>query len=185
MGNLLPALVCLPLLVLAILSFRPSRLFDNLTPLWYFLGFLALGWLAVNFLGLHQNGFMRRELARRLGLAGSKAGERYFVGIARPKFRSALDAHEDVGFLVIYADRLEFLGETVQVALAKKDIKQVRTRANPHTFVFLGRWISIEGEVAGTPVRMQIEPRERQTLLGNLFFGERLKQRISEWLAQD
>jgi hypothetical protein len=185
LGNLLPSLVCLPLLVVGLILFKPE---DPLSgpAIWFFVAFPIVGWVALNFLGLHQNAFLRRELTRRLGFAGSSPGpERYFVGIARPKFRSILDPHEDLGFLIVHGDRLEFVGETVRVELPKDDIIQVRFRPNPHSIVLLGRWISVEGLVKGTPVRLLVEPREKNTLMGNLFAGEALRQRLASWLASD
>ena len=181
MGNLLPAVLCLPLLGLGLFTFKPDRPLDS-PAIWFFIAFPVVGWVSLNFLGFYQNSFMKRELMRRLGLFGTKAGPKsLFVGVARPRFRSSLDPHEDVGFLLIKPDRLEFLGETVQVNFEKKDIRRIRTRANPHTWVFLGRWISIEGEAAGTPVRLLIEPREKATLLGNLLYSERLKDELIAW----
>ena len=181
MGNFLPALFCLPLLGLGLLTFKPARPLDA-PAIWLFIAFPIVGWVTLNFFGFYQNGYMRRELLRRLGLFGSKdQAKQFFVGVARPKFRSSLDPHEDVGFLVLKPDRLEFIGESVQVTFEKKDIRRIRTRANPHTWVFLGRWISIEGEAAGTPVRLLIEPREKATLLGNLLYSEKLKDELTAW----
>jgi hypothetical protein len=181
MGNLLPALICVPFLIVGLVKFKQSD--PTASPaIWFLLGFPVVGWLSLNLLGFYQNSFMKRELARRLGLFGVKdLPEHYFVGIARPRFRSALDPHEDVGYLVLHPDRVEFLGESVQVGLDKKNVKRIRFRSNPHTFVLLGRWVSVEGEVGGTPVRLLIEPREKGTLLGNLFFSERLRERLDTW----
>lgn len=185
LGNLLPGLVCLPLLILGLIYFKPDEPLSG-PAIWLFVAFPIVGWIALNFLGLHQNAYLRRELARRLGFAANPTSpERYFVGIARPKYRSILDPHEDLGFLIVHDDRLEFVGETVRVELPKDDIIQLRFRANPHTIVLLGRWISVEGLVGGTPVRLLIEPREKATLLGNLFAGEGLRQRLASWLASD
>lgn len=147
--------------------------------------FPVVGWLALNFFGFHGNGWMRRELARRLGFTGSRGPERYFVGIARPSFRSALDAHEDVGFLNLHNDRLEFVGETLRLTFPREDVRNVRFRMNPHSWVLLGRWISVEGVAGDRPIRLSLEPRERATLLGNLFFSEKLIARLREWATQD
>lgn len=185
LGNLLPSLVCLPFLVLGLVYFRPEDPLKG-PALWLFVAFPIVGWVALNFLGLHQNAFLKRELTRRLGFAGNPGGpDRAFVGIARPKYRSLLDPHEDLGFLILHDDRLEFLGETVRVELPKSAIVKIRFRGNPHSMVLLGRWISVEGLVGGTPVRLLIEPREKPTLLGNLFAGEALRQRLVAWLSAD
>lgn len=183
MGNLLPSLICLPFLVVALLLFKPAKPLDP-TALWWFAAFPAVGWLALNQFGFFQNAFMRRELARRLGFVDPKSQQDLvFVGIARPKYRSILDPHEDVGFLAIHPDRLEFMGETVQVDLSRKNVTRIRMRMNPHTLVLLGQWISVEGQVGLTPVRLLIEPREKTTLLGNLLYSRHLKARLEAWLA--
>jgi hypothetical protein len=61
---------------------------------------------------------------------------------------------------------------------------RVRFRANVHTVIGLGRWISIEGFADGKPIRLLIEPRERPQLLGNLRYSKRLAQRIRRWASE-
>jgi len=182
LGNLLPALFCVPLLVIGLIRFRPEDPF-GMPSLACFVAFPIVGWLALNFLGFFGNGWMKRELARRLGFTGTRGPERFFVGIARPSFRSALDAHEDVGYLVVHPDRLEFVGETVRVTFPREDVRKVRIRWNPHSWVLLGRWIAVEGVAGDRPIRLSIEPRERATLLGNLFYSEKLIARLREWAS--
>jgi hypothetical protein len=181
LGNLIPALLCLPFAGVALAVYAPERPLAPAPFLWMF-GFLAAGWTAMNLFGLYDNAAMRAQIGALWARAGGdRISPRWFVGMARPAYRSLLDPHEDVGFLVLGKDRLEFFGETVRVAVARPEITAVRYRPNLHTWVFLGRWISVEGETAGVEFRLLIEPRERGTLLGNLLYGRRLRAELEEW----
>jgi hypothetical protein len=87
-----------------------------------------------------------------------------------------------VGFLLIYPDKVEFFGGHVRVSLRRSDTKQVRFRPNPHSWVGLGRWVSLEAEQNGQSVRLLVEPRERATLLGNRALGARLRTKLASWV---
>lgn len=153
-------------------------------PFLWMSGFVAAGWAATNLLGLFDNAAMRAQMEAMWARAGGdRARPRWFVGMARPKYRGLLDPHEDVGFLVLGEDALEFFGEEVRVSVGRDEIARVRYRANMHSWVLLGRWVSIEGETAGVQFRLLVEPRERSTLLGNLMFGSELRARLEAWRA--
>lgn len=125
---------------------------------------------------------MERQLERILDAQGKKPnGEKIFVGFATPKYTSALDAHEDVGFLVIDPDNLRFLSETREVDIPRSSIKEVRTRPNVHTLLLLGRWVSVEGEMDGRPIRLLVEPRQHRTLLRNRGESRMLVKRLQVW----
>jgi hypothetical protein len=147
-------------------------------------GGTVIGWLALNQFGGITNGRLRRQLERILvarGDAKDVAGT--FVGFATPRYSSLLDAHEDLGFLIPLPDRLRFVSETRTVEVLKSEVTKVRFRANVHTWVALGRWISIEGRSGGRPIRLLIEPRNRISMLGNLRSGGKLKRELQAWLA--
>lgn len=181
MGNAIPLVGSVPLGVWAVLGmYRNGRIFGS-ELLW--LGCMpAAAWLLMNFFGLFQNEAMRRDLARRmrLGPTGDPAS-RYFVGFARPAYRGLLDPHEDLGFLILHADRVEFKGELHDFSLKRSEMTQIRFRANPHSWVGLGRWISIEGVIEERPVRLLVEPRERPTLIGNLRLSSAIRSALVEW----
>jgi len=150
-------------------------------------GLLALGtvigWLALNRFGLFDNAKMRRELERELKARDVDLGDSpAFVGFATPRYSSALDPHEDVGFLVLRPGRLEFVSEVRTVTVERQDIREIRFRPNIHSLLGLGRWVSIEGEVGGQAIRLAIEPRERRTLLGNRAYSKELRNRLAAWL---
>lgn len=110
--------------------------------------------------------------------------QRVFVGFASPAFRNALDAHEDIGFLEFHDDKLVFRGDSKQVELPRAAIKSASLRANIHSWLFLGGWVSIDGEIEGKPVRLLVEPRERGTLLGNRRLRKGLRQRVQDWIRR-
>jgi len=179
MGNLIPALVWLvPTLIGLQRVVQTHQLFG--IGLVYLGLATILGWLALNQFGFYQNGRMRRRLLAILGKNNGLPPERFFVGFSTPKYSGALDAHEDVGFLCATDECLVFISETRTSDLRKDEITKISFRPNVHTMVGLGRWISIEGKKNGQPVRMLIEPRERNTMLGNLFYGKRFIQKLRE-----
>lgn len=177
LGNLIPFLVWLPFAAWGIWVVARDR---AVTPSG--LGWLAfatlVGWAAVSTFGLWDNAAMRRQLAARI----RDPGERWFVGFASPKFSGLLDAHEDVGFLIMGKDVLLFAGDSHRVELPKDCVVRVGFRPNVHTVLGLGRWVSVEGVVRGKPVRMLVEPREQATMLGNLRRSGRLRREIEEWV---
>jgi hypothetical protein len=182
MGNVLPIAVSVPfgLWGVWLISTRGVFLGPELGVL---LLMPAALWVASNFVGLYQNGAIRLEVARKLKLGPpSEDSPRFFVGFARPSYRGLLDPHEDVGFLFLLPDAVEFRGECGTVALRRAEVLGVRFRPNVHTLIGLGRWVSIEGTVEGTPVRMLVEPRERPTLLGNKRLSKRLRLAIERWI---
>ena len=182
MGNLIPLLMALPFAVVGV-----RMVLRDGPALGPALGWLAamplVGWLAANVFGLYQNEAMRGEMQRRLGKSEIDLGQsRTFVGFSRPGKSGLLDAHEDVGYLVVRSDEIEFVGETHRVALPRSAVHRVRFRPNIHTLVGLGRWVAVEGVLGDRPVRLLIEPRERPTLLGNRRYGVRLKRELEDWV---
>ena len=150
----------------------------------FILACTLLAWLSVNWLGLWGNSAVQKALDARLKQTGrSVEGEKFFVGFASPGYAGALDPHEDVGYLVIYPDRLEFRSETRTVLLGREHVKSIGFRPNAHTLVGMGRWVSIEGVSESKRIRMQIEPREKNTLWGNLAYGKWLRGRLRQWMA--
>jgi hypothetical protein len=184
LGNMIPIALSMPFAALAIAGMlRNERIFG---PEFLLLcGFPVSAWALMNFFGLHQNRAIRAELARRFKLGPPGEGpERHFVGVARPAYRGLLDPHEDVGFLFLEPRRLLFRGDSMEIALERDAIRQIRFRPNAHSLVGLGRWVSVEGVVEGKPVRLLIEPRERRTLLGNLRASRTLRARLERWVEE-
>jgi hypothetical protein len=180
MANLLPLLCWVPLAVAGIVLFQ-----ENHRALAFAVWALVpvAGWLGINQFGLFQNEAMKREL-RILRPAQSDRLIR-FVGIATPKHRSLLDAHEDVGWLVLDEDALRFLGERKRIQLPKQEIRVVRFRPNVHSLLGLGRWVAVEGMHEGKRFFLRVEPREHGTLLANRREGARLLAELQSWLRSD
>ncbi len=183
MGNLLPALLCLPFGVAGILLYRHDGSL-TIRSLLMLIAFPSVGWLATNLLGLCGNSEMKRLLARRLATAyPDLAEEPLFVGFARPSYYGFLDPHEDVGFLILHSQKIDFYGESLRFDLPRTSITDIRFRPNPHSWVMLGRWVSIEGVLDGKPVRMLVEPRKHGTLLANRAESAKLRDRLKKWRA--
>jgi hypothetical protein len=184
MGNLIPAIFALPIALFG-LWWMSSRGQIIGIGFYIFAASPIVGWFAMNFFGLYQNRAMKRSLMRFLrGMRPKIGSPMYFVGVATPKYTSLLDPHEDIGFLILHDDRLEFFGDHLNLSLNKKDISAVEYRMNPHSLVGLGRWVSIEGIMDKHRVRLQIEPREKRTLLGNLLYSKVVKKHLSSWINE-
>ena len=181
LGNLIPAIVWLIPTAYGLAVMASTRIL--LGPGLILLGVsTVLGWLALNSFGLFENLQMQKELEQILkNRKDTLASESWFVGLTTPKYRGLLDAHEDVGFLEILPDRLSFTSETRRIEFLANEVRRVRFRANVHSLVILGRWVSVEGESAGKPIRMLLEPRERPTMLGNFRESSVLRNRLAQW----
>ena len=183
LGTLIPAVFWLPPAVIGVYQILIKNQVGG-PSLWWLLASTVLGWFAVNQFGFFENRRMQGQLKRILEVQSkSLAEEHYFVGFATPSFSSTLDAHEDVGFLCVYPDRLQFISETRTIDLPRTDITTVRFRPNVHSILFLGRWVSVEGTTGGKQVRLLVEPRVKTTLLGNRLFGSKLKVQLKKWLG--
>lgn len=179
-GNLLPLLLASPFLVVAIRTFGTTG--PSVTLIYWICAFIGAAWVLLALLGYAGNGGMKREMSRRLHIERPfDRTQKRFVGFARPVYKSALDPHEDVGFLYLQPDKIEFVGSEHRVQLDRSDVTGVRFRPNTHTLVGLGRWISVEAVVVDKPVRLLIEPREKPTLIANFFFGKKLLAEIRTW----
>jgi hypothetical protein len=181
LGNLLPALFFLPFLVWGIYWMHQN---DTILGkgLWLVALGTALGWVGLNIFGLVGNAFMRRELKRELIAKGINFDDpHFFVGFASPKFINMLDAHEDIGFLFLRAEIVEFVGESNDVKIPRGEITRIHFRPNVHTWVGLGRWICIEGTHKKVRFRMSVEPREKNYLLLNLFTSGAVRAKIEAW----
>jgi hypothetical protein len=177
MGNVVPLLVWLPFVVGAVLS--AARGDDPWT---WPVGLLAvgtvLGWLVTNQFGPWQNASMREELHRilehrHLDLPATVD----FVGCATPRYQGLADAHEHVGFLVLKPDELQVIAETETFRVPRDQVREIRFRPNVHSWMGLGRWISVEGE----GFRLNIEPRNRTTLWQNRRESSALLERLEAW----
>lgn len=167
MGNLVPALFWLPLALTGIVIVARTGDYAG-AGLWFLVSATLVGWGSMNQFGLFANQHMKKQLSRILAAQGKDLPkDSWFVGFATPKYSSTLDPHEDVGFLFVLPDRLKFVSETRLVEVMMSDIREVRFRPNVHSVLLAGRWISIEGEVAGKAVRLLVELREHRTLLRN------------------
>lgn len=178
-------LICVPFGVGAILFFDPSRGLSGASLLCAIL-FPAVGWLSLNWLGLWGNESMRRQVTRLYERTEPPPDwGRIWVGAARPAFRGVLDPHEEVGFLILRAEELEFFSETVRLKLPKSTLKAIRTGVNPHSLVGLGGWVVLVGEIDGQPILFRVEPRESPTLWGNVRQRRRLRDTLTQWLKSE
>jgi len=183
-GNILPLVLAVPLLAQALRLLASEG--PSVTTLLWAASFPVTCWVLLALMGFVGNGGMRREMSKRMHHERPfDQEEKYFVGFAKPTYKSALDPHEDVGFLVLHSGTIEFWGSEVQVSLAKQSVAGIRYRPNAHTVVGLGRWISIEAVVEEKPVRMLIEPRVKATLIGNLIYSKSLFKRLREWKDEE
>lgn len=180
LGNLVPAVFwAVPALIgLIVIVIQGNLLGPGLA----LLVFATLaGWAATGWFGFYQNAQMRQELAALLLARGETLDRAVFVGMATPRHSGILDAHEDVGFLVLKADRLRYVGENRTIEIFRNDIGRIRMRGNVHSLIGLGGWVAVEGMVQGSPIRVLFEPREHPTMFQNARSRRPLLQRLEEW----
>lgn len=171
-GNLLPSACGLAAAALAFAARRGD--ISDPAPL---LGFVLGAWLGANWLGLYRNRAMKAELALKL----KPEGDAVFVGFATPDQGGLLDPHGDLGFLEFGKHELIVKGETHRLSILRRELSRVRFAPNVHTLIGLGRWLVLEGRVAGKRVRIRLEPRQEATLLGNLLYSSALRRRVEAW----
>lgn len=181
-GNWIPLVVAAPLLLAGLALYRTDAP-GQPVPLVLIGMFPVVGWLAVNGIVPRADAKMREVLARRLAskLPMHPVAGPWFVGFARPTYASLLDPHEDVGFLILTADQLHFVGEVQRVVLDRNAITGVGRRANPHTWLALGGFLAVDGQIDGQPVRVLVEPRETRTLRGNLRQARVIEHELRRW----
>lgn len=145
---------------------------------------IVIGWIMLNFLGLYENSAMKQQMTWRLSSAlKDLPSRRFFVGVATPNFMGLLDPHEDVGFLLIYRDRIDYHGEKIRVSLRRSEIQSFESRMNVHSLIALGGWVVINGEREGKPVQLKVEMREKPSLRANRGLNRLLLKRLRLWRA--
>jgi hypothetical protein len=181
MGNLAPAILWLPLTIAGIIILYRTKQVWGWALDCVCLG-QVLGLVALNYLGLYENASLRWELDREFRVLRPRySGWRLFVGFASQGYTSWVDPHEDVGYLCLTADTIEFYGDRLIWKLKRGDVIRIANGPNVHSFVGLGRWIRIEATQDGTRILLRLEPRDKDTLLGNLASGRKLRQRLINW----
>ncbi|MBX3095928.1 MAG: hypothetical protein KF812_03625 [Fimbriimonadaceae bacterium] len=181
-GNLLPLVFSVPLLVLAA---SEAAEHGPTGKLFLLLGaFAVIGWFTTGLFGAIGNDYLKDGVGEALHHdRGFDNTEKYFVGFAPPNTKGLFDPHDDVGYLILHPDRLEFFGEANHVSLMREHAKVVRKRPNIHSLLGLGGWVSVEGHRDGKPIRLQIEPRPNSIQFLNALARKQLKKRLLEWLT--
>lgn len=181
-ANILPLIG--PLVVGAMLAMTfPKEGFTART-VGLMLAFPVVGWLSVNFLGLAGNRGVRRAMETRLDRFRPRSKiARMFVGFAGPRYRSALDPHEEIGWLLVSEEGLELVGDATTVQLSRSDVAAVGKLANAHSWLGLGGWVVVDAVVEGKAVRALLEPRQAGTHWGNARLGRQLRNEMAHWLA--
>lgn len=182
LGNLVPALICLPLGVAALLAYDSAKPLAP-APLLLSAAMPIVGWLALNLLAPLNDAAMRREAMRAFGRARPLDRPKLiFVGLAREGYQGLLDPHEDVGLLALDADGLRFYGEVLRLEIARSQLLAVKRAPNPHSLLMLGGWVVLEAALENGPKRLFIEPRERPTLLGNRRLLAKLQEELQAYI---
>lgn len=180
-GNLIPLLFSLPFLLLGLRDLIPDLAVKTSTIVYLFL-FVSVGYLATGIVGAWGNRSLARQLRFRFQAQGiTFSDDAWFVGFARPAYRSLLDPHEDLGFLELSPSGVQFRGEEIHVQLALGDVKRVTLRPNIHSWLGFGGWVAFEGTVNGQLVRLLVEPRHADTLWGNAAARKDLYRTAKRW----
>ena len=137
---------------------------------------------ALNFIGLYENGMMKRALQREFEiLVPQHRGYSIFVGFATPGYAGLLDPHEDVGILFLGQEEFQFIGESRSLRATRNQVDNVQLKANIHTWIGLGGWVRVRGTIDGKPYEWRFEPREKDSLLANSLLRRKLRDHIANW----
>ncbi|MBS1718634.1 MAG: hypothetical protein JSS72_12980 [Armatimonadetes bacterium] len=184
MGNLIPSLIWAPLTIYGLYLIRKTGVIFG-PGFWFILAAQVLGLVAVNFFGLYDNQRMKQHMMREAEvLYPHLRGWMMFVGYAPDGYGNLLDPHKDVGILILTPDSIEFVGDSHLISLRRSQVLRVTYRANIHSLVGLGRWVTIEGRKDGKLFVLHFEPREAKTLLGDRRLSSNLKQKLENWLIR-
>lgn len=177
LGNLIPGVVFLVPFSYGLYLALQSQQVPIQAYMWMAAAVLC-GYFALNTWGLYQNSQMRTEMRKRVKAPPFAI----FVGFATPGFASALDPHEDVGFLWVEDEKLIVMGELYSIVIDRVDIARVSFSPNVHTILGLGGWSVVEGAIGSDPFKLKIEPRQKDTLFGNLRIAKKLRAALRAWL---
>lgn len=182
MGNLVPLTLAGPMLIVGLWLMYQSGKIGGVG-LYLVAGSVVVGWVMLNLLGLYQNGAMKQQMSWRLDQSLKEVpSRRYFVGVATPNFKGLIDPHEDVGYLLVYRDRIEYFGEKVRTTFKRSEVKKFEARMNIHSLIGLGGWVVICAERDGKPAELKIEMREKPFLRSNRALNRMLLKRLRTWL---
>ena len=146
------------------------------------IGFVVTLWVATAILGNIGHIGLRSALITALNKRDPfDKSKRYLVGFSTSKYKNILDAHEDVGILVLRSEALEFFGTSLNPTIPKSRIEKIYYKRNPHTLAGFGGWIVIEADFAGKKAPIYVEPREKLTLFQNGLFRKTLKGELEKW----
>ncbi len=176
-GNLLPGIVWAVPTVWGVLAAVKTGQFLGMPLIAIIFGVLA-GWVATNFLGLFQNKKMRKLIEEVIDDGLDGRGVKFFVGFAEPGGGSMWDPHDHVGFLVFDKDCLRFIDDVLVMEMPRSVEIQLKRRANIHSLFGLGGWL----EIRSSEQVWLIEPREKNTLLGNKKVVDQIQKEFTKWL---
>ncbi|MCA1595440.1 MAG: hypothetical protein LC772_03320 [Chloroflexi bacterium] len=111
-----------------------------------------------------------------------------FVGVSTPsfRFRQVLHsdmAHEDVGMLCLSPSALRFMGDAMQITIARTDITEIALRSNPFYAIAGIRWVRVSYSSGAERSELYIQSRERQRLSQLGPCNEALCERLNRWLT--
>lgn len=179
-GNVVPLALAFPLALVVGQHVAMGEI--TMTTVYYGIGFLVALWLATALLGNIGHAGIRKSLAAAMNArAPFDKSRRIFVGFSTAKYKNILDAHEDVGYLVLRPEALEFFGTHHNPTISKSRVTSISFKRNAHTLVGFGGWIVIQADFAGKKAPIYIEPREKATLFGNARYRKRLKIELEQW----
>lgn len=182
LGNLIPCLFALPALAYAGFRYSQTQYWAELPFLGALVVALILGIVGLNWFGMIGNRDMAESMLKKLIVYGvDRNVPRFFVGAATPKYVGLLDAHEDVGYLLLEPDRVRFVGDTLRVDMAKSTVTSIDLAANVHSFLGLGGWVVVHGLLEGKPIQLKVEPRVHRTMLANKRERRKLLDALKKW----
>ena len=137
-----------------------------------FIGAILAGWFGVSHWGFFENRRIDTELRAKSGSEGELIG---FVYRVPP---TALDAHAEIGLLLVKVGCLEFRTEAGAYTVEMTEIKKISRQFNIHSLLGLGGWIVLS-RLDGS--ELKLESRKYNNMLRSRIRSKELYRELTNW----
>lgn len=167
-GNIAPMAAGIPFFVIGFFLALKDHHFGIPSLTWLLLGVLTPA-VALNWLALVGNEALKSDFYARHSRAfiHDSTEQSLFFGAATEGFKSWLDPHEDIGFLTLSDRSIHFYGEKLHFEIKGMDIKGLGWKANPHSLLGLGGFISLTWSQGHEIKTTYLESRDKKSLSAN------------------
>ena len=136
------------------------------------IGATLAGWLGISQWGFYENARIDQELRAHTESDGELIG--FVYRIPSP----ALDAHAEIGHLILADDAIEIKTETQTLKIQKSEVMAISREPNIHSLLGLGGWIVL---TLKTSEALKLESRKYNTMLRSRIHSKKLCEELRTW----